>query len=125
MANFNKLDTTARLYADVMGLWLYYRQILTTPWIEYRYEDLVADVEGTVRRVLEFLGLDWHEDLQSYRTIAEKRAISTPSYRDVIAPLNARAVARWKKFEREMAPVLPALAPFVASFGYDRPGYPD
>lgn len=119
MSNFNDLADTARYYAAVMDLWLHYRAHLSLPWIEYRYEDLVEDFEPVARRVLDFLGLPWTEELKNYREKASKRTINTPSYRDVVNPLYKRAAGRWQRYRAQMEPILPILAPYVAAFGYD------
>ena len=119
MVNFLDIQSTAQAYADVMGLWRHYKPILTLPVLEYRYEDLVADFDGTVGRILEFIGLPWDEAIQGYREAAGKRAIRTPSYQAVTAPVSAQAVGKWKAYEDGLAPVLPVLAPLVAAFGYD------
>jgi tetratricopeptide (TPR) repeat protein len=118
MANFLDLKMTARAYQAVMGLWLHYRPILDGAWLEYRYEDLVDDLEGTVTGVLDFIGVGWHEAINDYRQAAEQRAISTPSYRDVTRRVDDRAVARWRRYEQNLQPILPVLEPFVEAFGY-------
>ncbi len=119
MVNFLDLERTGRLYAEVMALWLDYRERLTLPVLEYRYEDLVDDFEGTLRKVLDFIGVGWHAAISDYREAAKQRVIRTPSYRDVTAPIHDKAVQRWKNYEAELAPILPVLAPFVEAFGYE------
>jgi tetratricopeptide (TPR) repeat protein len=118
MANFLELDRTARTYAAVMNLWLSYRAMLTLPWHEYRYEDLVDDFEGVVRGVLEFMDLAWHDDVTRFRELTAQQARATPSYRQVTRDLYKGAVGRWHAYHEELAPVLPVLAPIVAEFGY-------
>ncbi len=118
MANFLDLEQTAKTYAAVMGLWLHYRGALTLAWHEYRYEDLVADFEGVVGGVLDFIGIAWHDDVAHYREKAGQSAITTPSYRGVTGALDGRAIGRWRAYREPLAPILPTLAPFVAAFGY-------
>ena len=118
MANFLNLKTTGLAYEAVMGLWLHYRTILDDSWLEYRYEDLVESFDATVSQVLDFIGVGWHEDINNYRQAAKQRAISTPSYRDVTAPVDNHAVARWRRYEQDLAPIFPLLEPFVEVFGY-------
>ncbi len=120
MANFLDLRTTGLAYAAVMGLWLHYRTNFDGSWLEYRYENLVEGFDETVRQVLDFIGVGWHEDIAGYRHAAKQRAIITPSYRDVTAPINNRALARWRRYEQDLAPILPLLDPFVESFGYEK-----
>lgn len=119
MIHFLDLEMTGRFYADVMGLWLHYRKILTTPWLEYRYEDLTADFDGTARRVLDFIGVGWDDAVEQYADQARKRDITTPSYESVTQAINKKAVGRWRNYERELEPILPILEPFVKEFGYD------
>lgn len=118
MASFLDLETTGMAYEAVMGLWLHYRSFLAEACMEYRYESLVEDFNDTVSQVLDFIGAGWHEDINSYRQAAREREISTPSYRDVTAPVNARALARWRRYEQELAPIFPRLKPFVEAFAY-------
>ena len=118
MVNFQSIEDTAALYAQTMDLWFHYRRHMTVVWTEYRYEDLIADMQGTARGVLEFLGLEWSDDILAYREAARSRTISTPSYRDVGEGLYKRAVGRWRRYQDELAPILPMLAPYVDAFGY-------
>ncbi len=119
MVNFLDLKKTGILYAEVMGLWLRYREDPSLLYIEYRYEDLVDDLENTVRRVLEFIGADWHDDISNYRAAAKQRVIRTPSYREVTVPVHKKAIRRWKGYENELAPIIPLLEPFIEAFGYE------
>jgi tetratricopeptide (TPR) repeat protein len=118
MVNFLDLRQTSRTYAAVMALWLHYRDVLTLPYSEYRYEDFVEDFDGVVRQVLDFIGVGWHEEVARYREKSLGRAINTPSYRDVTGALYRRAAGRWRSYRQELAPVLEELAPFAAAFGY-------
>ena len=37
----------------------HWRQTKPVPWLDVRYEDMVGDLEGHARRLIDFLGLDW------------------------------------------------------------------
>ncbi len=118
MVNFLDLRQTARTYEAVMDLWLHYREHLTLPYMEYRYEDLIEDFDGVVRGVLDFIGVGWHDDVARYREKAMGQAISTPSYRNVTGALYSRAVGRWRAYRQELGPVLDELQHFADTFGY-------
>ncbi len=119
MASFFTLEDTARLYADVMGLWMEYARALPLPVHAVRYEDLVADVPGEARRLLDFLGVGWHDAVLGHTEHARRRGvIFTPSYHQVTQAVYRRAAWRWKRYADSMAPVLPVLQPFVDAFGY-------
>jgi tetratricopeptide (TPR) repeat protein len=118
MAHFLTLEGTATLYAEVMGLWLHYRTDPGLRAFEYRYEDLVSDTESLARKAFAFLGEPWDDRVLAYQNRAAERLVSTPSYADVTAPIYTRSIARWQRYEKYLAPVLPVLAPFVRAFGY-------
>ena len=118
MVNFFELERTAKTYAAVMELWLQYRDTLSLTWHEYRYEDLVEDFGGTLREVLDFIGLPWHEDVMAYGERAEDQVITTPSYRQVTRALDKSAVGRWRRYQGALSPILPVLQPLVRAFGY-------
>jgi tetratricopeptide (TPR) repeat protein len=118
MVRFSTLEGTAALYAQVMALWRRYAEILPLSALATRYEDLVADFPAETRRILDFLGLPWDDAVLSYRERAKTRAIATPSYHQVVQPIYARSVGRWRNYTEEMAPVLPVLRPFITAFGY-------
>ncbi len=119
MVHFHSVASAARLYAAVMDLWLEAREAIGEPYLEYRYEDLTADFEGTVREVLAFLGQEWDEGVLRFQEGARKRAISTPSYERVVSAIDRKAVARWRKYEAHMGEALAILRPYVEAFGYD------
>lgn len=117
MAQCADLRRCADLYAQAFSRWLRVRAELPAA-IEVRYEDLVADPEPTLRRVVGHLGLPWSDAVLDHVSSARRTTIGTPSYRDVRQPLYARSVGRWTGFAAQLAPVLPTLAPFVEAFGY-------
>lgn len=119
MIHFLNLESTVEFYAQVMGFWLESRSKLGVPWIEYRYEDLVADFEATAGRVLDFMGLSWDENVTRYADAAREREILTPSYEAVTREINDRAVSRWRNYAENFAPFQDTLAPFVRAFGYE------
>jgi len=120
MINFCRLEQTAETYAAVMGLWLVYRDSLTLPWREFRYEDLVEDFEAEVRGLLGFIGLDWHEAVARYREDSARRSVATPSYRQVTREIYRDSIGRWRAYRDVFAPLQPLLAPFVDAFGYPK-----
>jgi hypothetical protein len=72
--------------------------------------------------VLEFLQLPWDDAvLRPQEHAREKGFISTPSYSQVIEPVHRKAVDRWRAYEAHLAPMLPALAPYLERWGYAGP----
>ncbi len=121
MANFHSLESAARLYAEVMGLWRQYARVLELDFHAVRYEDLIGDFEGQVREVLGFLGLGWDDSVLGYAEHARDRGhINTPSYAQVTQPIYDRARFRWLRYGAQLAPVMDTLAPFIEHFGYEQ-----
>lgn len=90
--------------------------------IEVRYENCVADLEAQARRLIDFLELDWSDDVMAYREQAKARAISTPSASQVVQPIYETAAGRWRHYDFALAAVRPVLDPWAQRWGYDEPG---
>lgn len=118
MIHFTTLTGTARFYADVMGLWQRYAQVLPLDVTLVRYEDLVADVAAESRRIVAGLGLPWDDAVLRYAEHAKQRTIATPSYHQVVQPIYRRSAGRWLNYRDAFAEVLPILEPFIAAWGY-------
>jgi Tfp pilus assembly protein PilF len=118
MVQFLQLETAAAYYDKVMSLGSLCREKLGLSVLEVRYENVVADLEAVARSVTDFLGLPFEEAMLSPSETAKARNINTPSARQVIEPIYSRSVARWKRYETQLAPVLPVLNRWADRFGY-------
>ncbi len=118
MSNFLSFDQSVKAYNEIMDLWLHYREIVTTPVYEYRYEDLVEGFSKITGDVLEFLGLPWTDEIEQYREKAKDRYIPTPSYRDVTTELYTRASGRWSRYRETIGQSLEGLSDMAARLGY-------
>ncbi|MCA9281914.1 MAG: sulfotransferase [Phycisphaeraceae bacterium] len=116
---FRDAGSIAQVYSEVMGLWTRYREVLGLDYAEVRYEQLVSDTEGESRRVIGFLGEAWDDDVLAYRTGAGDRMATTPGAEAVARPVYDSSIGRWKRYAHRMGPAIDAVAPFVASFGYE------
>ena len=102
-----------------MSFWFRCRELLPLDVHAVRYETMIADLEGTARALLDYLGLSWSGAVLDHQATAASRAhIRTPSYSQIVQPLYRSADGRWTRYRAEMAPVLPILAPWVGRFGY-------
>jgi len=116
--NFLSLERTAKHYGDLMDVWLRLRELGGFQWIETRYEDVVANLEGEGRRVTESLGLSWHPDQARYYETARRKVLFAPTYHDVTQPVYKRAVGRWERYAEALEPIQSKLAPYCRAFGY-------
>jgi tetratricopeptide (TPR) repeat protein len=107
---------TAEFYSEVMAWWTHIRPALTLRWLEFRYEDAIADFEATFRRVFDFLGLPWDAAVADFHTRAAGKVVASPSRQQVTQPLYASSVARWRQYGAEFSSVDDLLRPWVAAY---------
>ncbi|MFT3728641.1 MAG: sulfotransferase [Terricaulis sp.] len=120
MAQFLELASAANYYDAIMRLMLSCREKLALDLIETRYEDTVDDVGAQARRLTDFLGVPFEDAMLAFSETAKRRDINTPSARQVIEPIYKRSVEKWRRYEAELAPVLPLLTQWAERFGYQR-----
>ena len=114
-----RLDTATQYYDAVMRLVRLSREKFPLRVHVIRYEDVLADFEGSIRGVVGFLGLDWDENLRGYADTARRRTIATPSAAQVVQPLYRGAQGKWRHYRRFLEPYLATLAPWLEEFGYN------
>jgi Flp pilus assembly protein TadD len=122
MYQFLKLDTAARYYDRVMHLGRLCRAKLPLAIHEVRYENVANDLRAEIEPLLSFLGLNWSDAIERYYETARARVIRTPSAKQVIEKPYQSSIGKWRHYEKQMAPVLPMLEPWVQEFGY--PSFP-
>jgi tetratricopeptide (TPR) repeat protein len=122
MFEFLTLEGAARYYDTVMRLASIARDRLALNLIEVRHEAVVADFDGEIRKVLDFIGALWDPRVRDFAAQVRKSP-RTPSAPQVARGLNADGVAQWRRYQTQLASVMPVLAPWVERFGYDRVEY--
>ncbi|BBC74247.1 conserved hypothetical protein [Altererythrobacter sp. B11] len=119
MANFLRLEDAASLYDLCFRHFEASQALFPVDCHHIVYERLVEDVEAEVRPLLDWLGLEWTEDVLEHRRTAKARGlITTASYSQVTEPIYRRAAGRWKRYEQWLAPQMDALSPWIEKFGY-------
>ena len=119
MPNFLRLDTAAEMYDLSFTYFEKTRALFDPPVHEIVYENVVADGENELRKLLDFLGLEWNDAVLDHQTTARNRGrIKTASYSQVGQPIYSQAAGRWTNFRKQMEPVLPVLKPWAEKFGY-------
>ncbi|MGC4016250.1 MAG: sulfotransferase [Luteolibacter sp.] len=117
--SFLTLEDTARRYVREMETWLRLREILSPEqWREVRYEDSVEDLPGTLHVVLEWMGLPWTDEVLNYRDSLERNPTRSPTYAAVTQPVHRGALARWRRYQAWIEPVMPVLAPVMERLGF-------
>lgn len=119
LVNFSNIEAVADYYDALMSIWTAARETLKLNVHTVAYEELVADPEAVLRPLIGFLALEWDDRLLDHRRTAKARgAIITPSYDQVTEAVTTRPVGRWKRYRKQLEPVLPILLPWAQRLGY-------
>lgn len=113
------IESLARAYVAAMENWLYHVEVFKPDVFVSRYQDLVADTPAQTARIAAFLGLDDAAAMLNFAAHARSKGnIKTPSYTQVIEPINSRGLGRWQRYRDLLAPALPILQPILERWGY-------
>jgi tetratricopeptide (TPR) repeat protein len=108
------LGDIARYYADYVEIMAHFDRVSRGRVHRMIYEEMVADPETQVRRLLDYCGLPFEEScLHFYRN---DRVVRTASSEQVRMPIFTDAVEHWQNFEPWLAPLKEALGPIVAAY---------
>jgi hypothetical protein len=103
-----------------MDFWVRHAELFKPAILELRYEDLLDDVATQTQRIAAHLNLSDATALEKFQAHARAKGfISTPSYAQVVEPLNKKAVGRWQRYREHLEPVLPNLQPAMKRWGYE------
>ncbi len=94
-----------RHYSELMAHW---RSMLPpNAMLEVSYEDVVDDLEGQARRLIDYCGLPWDDRCISFHKT--NRPVKTASAVQVRKPLFRSSIERWRHYEAGLAPLLREL----------------
>ncbi|MGH7747898.1 MAG: sulfotransferase family protein, partial [Candidatus Dormibacteria bacterium] len=102
-----------RYYRDYVSLMAHFDTVLPGRVHRVQYEQLVADLEGEVRRLLAYCGLPFEE--QCLRFYETRRVVQTASSEQVRQPLNTDGIDQWRNFEPWLGPLREALGDLGAT----------
>ncbi len=118
-SNFKQLFASGQEFSySLADLGAYYRDYvaLMAHWeaalppgriLRVHHEDVVEDLEGQVRRLLDHLELPF--EAACLRYWETPRSIRTPSSEQVRQPINRDGLYQWRRFERWLGPLKDAL----------------
>lgn len=120
MASFVRLDSAAELYDLSFSYFERVQELIPTPTHSVVYENVVSNGDQELRRLFDFLRLDWHDAVLDHQSTALSRGrIKTASYAQVVEPIYQRSAGRWRNYRKHLEPVLPVLRPWAEKFGYE------
>ena len=100
-------ESIAAFYRENERVIDHYAEVLDLPVLEVRYEELVADPEPQMRRLVDFIGLDW--DPACLRFHESDRVVRTASNDQVRRPLYTSSVSRHERYGPLADPLRNAL----------------
>jgi hypothetical protein len=113
MTRFQELNWTcdpehiASRFAAYGRLMAHWRACLPVSLLEIDYEETVANLEGTARRLVNWLGLPWEEACLNFHQT--QRPVRTASAAQVRQPLYRTSVGRWQHYAAVLEPLFVGL----------------
>lgn len=101
------MQNMGRYYADYVRLLRLMDRVQPGKIHRVVYERLVDDVEGEVRRLLDYLGLPFDEACLNFHS--NERSVRTISATQVRRPINREGIGRWMPYEQWLGPMRSAL----------------
>ena len=102
------LAEIGRYYSGYVDLMRHWDEVLPGKVLHVQYEDVVADLETQVRRLLDFCGLPFEDACVNFHQT--ERAVRTASSEQVRQPIFRSGLDQWENFDPWLAPLRAALA---------------
>jgi tetratricopeptide (TPR) repeat protein len=106
------LEEIGHYYRDYVGLMDHWDRVLPGKILRVTYENVVADLETEVRRLLDFCGLAFEEACINFHET--DRAVRTASSEQVRQPIFKSGVDQWENFTAHLDPLRAILGPELA-----------
>ncbi len=105
------LSSMGRYYRGYVDLMDYYDQVMPEAIHRVIYENMVADSETEIRKLLDYCGLPFEEACLDFHKT--ERAVKTASSEQVRQKINTKGLEAWKPFEDYLGPLKEALGPLA------------
>ena len=102
------LEEIGRYYADYVELMQHWDEVLPGRVLRVNHEDVLDDLEGQTRRMLDHVGLPFEEQCLAFHKT--QRAVRTASSEQVRQPITRAGQGAWKPYEAWLDPLKEALA---------------
>jgi len=108
------LEEVGTYYRDYVELMDHWDKVLPGQVLRVQYEEVVADLDTQVRRILDYCGLEFEESCINFHET--DRSVRTPSSEQVRQPIYQSGVEQWKNFESNLDPLKQALGPVLERY---------
>lgn len=101
------LTEVGRYYSDYVTLMDHWDDVLPGKVLRVNHEDVLDDLEGQIRRILDYCGLPFETACLDFHKT--DRAVRTASSEQVRSPINRKGQDAWKPYEPWLGPLKDAL----------------
>ncbi|MBE1301183.1 MAG: tetratricopeptide repeat protein [Alteromonadaceae bacterium] len=103
------LETFSRYYQAYLRVMQHWDDLFPGHILKVQHEDVVNDLEGQVKRLLDFCDLEFEQNcIHFYET---ERTIKTPSSEQVRQPIYRGGLEQWKNYEQHLTPLTKITLP--------------
>ena len=108
------LDEIGRYYKAYVDIMAHWEAVLPGRILRVQHEDVIDDLEGQVRRILDFCGLPFEQACIDFHKT--DRAVRTPSSEQVRQPIYQSGVDQWQSFAKFLQPLELALGEALTDY---------
>ena len=102
------LEEIGRYYVAYVDLMDHWERVLPGEILRVQHEDILDDLEGQVRRLLNFCQLPFEDSCLDFHST--RRSVRTASSEQVREPINRKGLDAWRKYEDYLRPLKATLA---------------
>jgi hypothetical protein len=110
------LESAALHFVRIMDLADHYERELSLCYLRVRYEDIVDNLDASVRGMLDFIGEPFDPSCLAFHD--NRRYARTASYAQVAEKLYDRSRYRYRNYLPQLQPVIAMLQPTIERLGY-------
>lgn len=110
----NGIEEIAMYYRAYLELMRHWTRVLPGRVLRVSYEDLVQDLDASVRQILAHCGLEFDPACLQFHH--SRRAINTPSSEQVRQPLFREGLSGWRHYDRWLDPLRESLGDAIERY---------
>ncbi len=100
-------EEMARHHVRYHRLMQHWREQFPGQFFDISYEETARDLEPNARALIDFLELGWEDACLNFHQ--QDSAVSTASASQVREPAHTRSIGRWRRYEKQLEPMLGVL----------------
>ena len=112
------VDDIARYYRTYLELMRHWDEALPGRVLRVHHEDVVADLDGSVRRILDYCELPFERSCVEFHKT--ERSVRTPSSEQVRQPIFRDGLDQWRNYEPYLGPLKDALGDALVRYRDDQ-----